>query len=361
MDVATTTYPRLMEGKKILYVHGFGSSGASGTVKGLRMLMPGAKVVAPDLPVHPSEAMDLLHQLCAQENPDLIIGSSMGGMYAEMLYGFHRILLNPAFQIADTLLSNNRLGRQEFYNPRQDGQKDFLVNKSLIAEFREVSAQCFGGVTAEEQALVWGLFGDKDSIVHTHDLFAAHYHQAVWFDGEHYMNDRVLVRSVLPIIRWIDDFQQRKERPVLYIAMDETLCDNKNGWRKCSEEQRQQYAGRLHDLPGFFEALEPMPTAVKAFHTLAETYNVFVVTECPATNPSASAEKVRWTGHWLGVPAYNRVIVTNHKHLLYGDYLIDARMTGGAEEFMGTLLHFGEEPYRTWEDVLEFFSRLGGQ
>ena len=361
MEMAATTYPHVMEGKKLLYVHGFASSGASGTVKGFRMLLPQAEVIAPDLPVRPAEAMELLHRVCEAEHPDLIIGSSMGGMYTEMLYGYDRILFNPAFQLADTLLSNNKMGRQEFYNPRQDGQKDFLVNKGLISEFREVTEQCFAQITTEEQKRVWGLFGTKDPIVHTHDLFVSHYPQAVWFDGEHHMNDHILHRSVLPVIRWIDDRQEGRERPILFIALDDTLSDNKNGWRKFTEEQRQTYEGRLQDMPGFFEALEPLSSAVKAFYKLTETYDVYVVSSVPPTNPLALTEKRKWVEQWLGVPAYGRLIITNQKHLLYGDYLIDAHQSEGASNFMGTFLHFGEDPYKTWEDVLEFFSRLGGQ
>lgn len=361
METAAITYPHLMEGKKILYVHGFASSGASGTAKGLRLLLPQKEVIAPDLPVHPAEAMELLHKICDTEQPDLIIGSSMGGMYTEMLRGYDRILFNPAFQLADTLLTNNKLGRQEFYNPRKDGMKDFLVNKGLITEFREVSAQCFADVTPDEKQHVWGLFGINDPIVHTYDLFASHYPQAVWFDGEHYMNDHILHRSVLPVIRWIDDKQQGRERPILFIALDDTLSDNKNGWRKCSEEQLQTYEGRMSDAPGFFEALEPLSSSVKAFYKLTETYDVYVVSSVPPTNPLALTEKRKWVQRWLGVPAFNRFIVTNQKHLLYGDYLIDAHPSEGASDFMGTFLRFGEDPYKTWDDVLEFFSRLGGQ
>ena len=81
-------FPELMSGKTILYVHGFGSSGQSGTVVRLREVLPNAHVVAPDLPLHPEEAMVLLHDTCKKEQPSLIIGTSMGGMYAEMLYGY---------------------------------------------------------------------------------------------------------------------------------------------------------------------------------------------------------------------------------------------------------------------------------
>jgi predicted esterase YcpF (UPF0227 family) len=77
----------IFEGKKVMYVHGFASSGQSGTVTRIREVLTLAEVIAPDLPIHPVEAMDLLYKICETEKPDLIIGTSMGGMYAEMLHG----------------------------------------------------------------------------------------------------------------------------------------------------------------------------------------------------------------------------------------------------------------------------------
>lgn len=43
--------------------------------------------------------MALLKETVESERPDLIIGTSMGGMYTEMLYGFDRICVNPAFEM----------------------------------------------------------------------------------------------------------------------------------------------------------------------------------------------------------------------------------------------------------------------
>jgi len=40
-------FPCIMQDKKILYVHGFSSSGQSGTVTKIREMLPGATVVAP--------------------------------------------------------------------------------------------------------------------------------------------------------------------------------------------------------------------------------------------------------------------------------------------------------------------------
>ena len=136
-------YPQLLKGKKLMYVHGFASSGQSGTVSRLRTVFPEATVIAPDLPVHPEEAMALLQQLCRDEQPDIIVGTSMGGMYTEQLRGFDRVCINPALCIADTMQQHGMTGTQQFQNPRQDGVQSFYVDKALVKEYRTVSERRF--------------------------------------------------------------------------------------------------------------------------------------------------------------------------------------------------------------------------
>ena len=48
---------------KIMYIHGFGSSAESGTVKRLRELLPDAVVVADDVPLQPQDAIAMLHEM----------------------------------------------------------------------------------------------------------------------------------------------------------------------------------------------------------------------------------------------------------------------------------------------------------
>ena len=70
----------------------------------------------------------------------------------------------------------------------------------------------------------------------------------------------------------------------------------------------------------------------------------------------------RWCEENLGVPVWNRVTITNHKNLLLADYLIDAEPeTNGGKDFMGTMIHFGSDAFKAWENVLTYFARLGGQ
>ena len=186
------TFPNLMVGKKIIYVHGFMSAGSTHTAQILRDYMPQATVIAPDLPIHPEEAMELLCNLVKTENPDLIIGTSMGGMYTEMLYGVDRICVNPAFQMGSTITESNMMGKQVYQNERQDGEKEVIVTKALVKEYKEMTEQCFAQVTEEEQLKVFGLFGDEDPIVHTFDLFSEHYTQAIHFHGGHRLIEKAI-------------------------------------------------------------------------------------------------------------------------------------------------------------------------
>ena len=189
--------------KKILYIHGFSSAGSTGTATLMRNMLyeKDVRVVSPDVPVSPLEALQFLKDFAAQEQPDLIIGTSMGGMYAEQLRGYKRILVNPSFHMA-RLLTFRGLGNYDFQNKRADGATRFKVDKQMIAEFKEVEKLSFKGLTPEDKKKVYGLFGRNDPTVHTQDDYTKVYGKEhfVVFEGEHRLNDKVLKDDLLPII-----------------------------------------------------------------------------------------------------------------------------------------------------------------
>jgi len=318
-------YPELMAGKTVLYCHGFGSSGQSGTVTRLRVVMPQARVIAPDLPVNPHEAIALLHTICEQEKPNLIIGTSMGGMYTEQLRGYDRICINPALEIAETMKAHGMTGTQQFQNPRLDGVQEFYVDKALVKAYRDVSEQRFIGITPEDEQRVYGLFGDKDDLVDTLDMFSEHYSQYTHFHGEHRMDDRSYMHSVVPVIRWIDDKQEHRQRPVIYIGI-ETMTDGRQ---------------------------KPASSVQKAVRMLIERYQVYFV--APAYH---CADTASWLAEYINVPTWHHIIFTHRRDLLYGDYLV----TGQQEESsLATLIKYGSDTFKTWEDVMVYFEQLGGQ
>ncbi len=326
MTLYQKQFPDLMRGKRIMYVHGFASSAQSGTVSRLRTTFPEADVVAFDLPVDPHEAIALLKAKCEELKPDLILGTSMGGMFVEQLHGFDRILVNPAFQIADTMREHNMMGKQTFLNPREDGVQEFYVDKPLVKAYREVSEQCF----AQSEPRVWGLFGDKDELVDTYDLFREHYSKAIHFHGAHRMDDQSFMHAVVPVIRWIDDRQEGRQRPIVFIDYD-----------------------AMHDSYG-----KPLSSVVKAVGHLIENYSLYFFSTCPTNDHAYLTHVQEWIEQYVAVPAYDRVVFTNQPQLLYGDYFI---MKQEETEMMGAVIDFGSDEFKTWEDVLVYFDRLGGQ
>lgn len=185
---------------KIIYFHGYGSSGSSGTVQLLRQLLPQCQILAPDIPVDPAEALPYLKDYCQQEQPDLIIGTSMGGMYAQQMRGFLRICVNPAFNMS-TMSKVLKTGEHPFFNRRKDNQKTFRITRDIIQHHNQMERHQFDGITPEDKELCWGLFGINDPTVKTYDLFRKHYPHAIRFEGEHRLNEKVLKKTVLPLIR----------------------------------------------------------------------------------------------------------------------------------------------------------------
>jgi predicted esterase YcpF (UPF0227 family) len=188
---------------KVLYIHGFASAGSTGSATQLRnhLYAKGVQVLSPDIPVEPLRAINFLREYVAEHQPDLVVATSMGAMYAEQLRGIRRILVNPSFHMAK-LLTFRGMGRQEFRNKRMDGEREFKVDKQMIAEFKEVEKESFVGITAEEKKLVWGLFGTKDKNVNCQPDFRKHYgeSQMTLFDGEHYLNGVVLGKVIIPMV-----------------------------------------------------------------------------------------------------------------------------------------------------------------
>lgn len=187
--------------KKLMYVHGFASSGSSGTVMTLRRHLTGWRVVAPDLPVDPFEVLELLRRVVNEEQPDIVVGTSMGGMYTQQLWGVPRIVVNPSFEMSRSLLFG-KMGRNKYMSKRQDGATEFRIDKSVVERFKEMEKHQFEGITGEEKMLVVGLFGDKDPVVHFQPLMAQLYgeERCRWFAGEHRLNDTVVKKVLIPLI-----------------------------------------------------------------------------------------------------------------------------------------------------------------
>jgi 5'(3')-deoxyribonucleotidase len=62
----------------------------------------------------------------------------------------------------------------------------------------------------------------------------------------------------------------------------------------------------------------------------------------------------RHFGEDEGSVFYKRLIISHHKNLNKGDYLVDDRKKNGAGDFEGELILFGSERFPDWGAVTEY-------
>ena len=67
----------------------------------------------------------------------------------------------------------------------------------------------------------------------------------------------------------------------LYIDMDNLLVDFPTGIARISDAQRNEFEGRLDEVPSIFSLMEPMEGAVDSFHKLAHKYDTYILLSVP--------------------------------------------------------------------------------
>ena len=189
----------------IIYLHGLSSSGESNTAKKLRELLPDDNVVTPDIPVSPIKALQLLLSLAGEYQADntIVIGTSMGAMYASHMKGYRRILVNPAFHVSDLLKENNG-ERLRFFSEREDGCESFEVTETLIDQFEEMEANLFYDYDVPPESVI-GLFGDKDDVCNCQEEYCDGYFYWSSFKGGHRLTEEVIKNTLLPVINWMKE------------------------------------------------------------------------------------------------------------------------------------------------------------
>ena len=194
--------------KKMVYLHGFASSGASGTVALLRREFLGrggaesVQVIAPDLPVDPREALPMVKALVEKEQPDLVVGTSLGAAYAQQLRGVERICVNPSFGTSK-LYSVLHVGKYKWLNERRDGAVEFHVYKETIEHFAEMEAHQFDDWCEEDSLFCHGLFGTQDEwTIGWRPTFEKYYPgMSRTFEGGHRLNADLVHSALIPLIR----------------------------------------------------------------------------------------------------------------------------------------------------------------
>lgn len=192
--------------RQVVYLHGLSSSGQSTTAQRLRRTLAKQEVISPDIPVQPEVAITELKKLAASLRPDaIIVGTSMGGMFAQLFRGFNRILINPSFHPSEHL--RDHIGsRLPFHNPRLDGAKDFEVSEKLVKKYEKLESRQFDpkfGISSgrpDSPNLVTAFFGTQDTVVNCKKEYLDHYSQAEDFEGGHRLDPNTTITLIVPKI-----------------------------------------------------------------------------------------------------------------------------------------------------------------
>lgn len=152
-------------------------------------------------------------------------------------------------------------------------------------------------------------------------------------------------------------------KKTLYIDMDNTLVDFPSAFPHVDPALLEKHAAHKDDIPGIFAHMQPFAGAVEAVHELAPLFDIYVLSTAPWANPTAWHDKVEWIKAHFGAeqdgPLYKRLILSHHKHLNRGEFLVDDRPhKNGAERFHehgGEVIHFGPGgTHKTWPEVVEY-------
>lgn len=143
---------------------------------------------------------------------------------------------------------------------------------------------------------------------------------------------------------------------IIYVDMDDVLCAfSKRHAEEIAQSPEIVYPQSQY---GFFRGLDPIPGGIEAINTFQalEQFEVYILTAPSVLNPLCYTEKRLWVEDHFDFNMASRLIISPHKHLSKGDYLIDDNLSGkGQERFEGKLLHFGSEAYPNWERVMAYF------
>jgi len=144
-------------------------------------------------------------------------------------------------------------------------------------------------------------------------------------------------------------------KKILYIDMDGVLCD----FNKAVESHplKNKYKNRVDCIPGIYKDLDPIPGAIEAFEYLWDAFDVYILSTPPWRNPDGWIHKKEWIEKHIP-KAKRRLILSHHKNLNKGDYLIDDSHYRGQPEFEGEWLHFNTPDFPNWASILLHFSGI---
>ena len=136
--------------------------------------------------------------------------------------------------------------------------------------------------------------------------------------------------------------------------MDNVLVDFPSAFEKIPKRYLFTHKEKMDEVPGIFSLMDPIQGAIESFNELSSLFDTYILSTSPWENDSAWSDKLKWVKNYLGQNAYKRLILSHHKNLNSGDFLIDDRLANGVDKFTGEHIHFGTDKFPNWVSVVDY-------
>lgn len=143
----------------------------------------------------------------------------------------------------------------------------------------------------------------------------------------------------------------------MYVDMDGVLVDFDSGVNRLNNATRAAYAAKPKNASGVYALMDPVPGAIDAITRLADKFDVYILSTAPWENPTAWSDKLNWVKQYLGNPFEKKLILSHHKELLCGDFLIDDWDKHGTSKFQGEWIRFGSPQFPDWDTVEDYLNQ----
>lgn len=144
--------------------------------------------------------MAMLRGIIEEEEPDLVVGLSLGGFLAQKLRGVRKILINP--DLHPSILLSSKMGEVEYLSPRKDGARSFFIDEDIVKGYKALEDVQFEALDESEIELTDGMFADEDEMVRCGDEFEAHYPgKAHAYPGKHLPTFPEIKQYLLPLVK----------------------------------------------------------------------------------------------------------------------------------------------------------------
>lgn len=159
----------------------------------------------------------------------------------------------------------------------------------------------------------------------------------------------------------------KKERKVLFIDMDGVIADFEKSVQPfipdvelgdgdpATYDARSKRVDEVIDANiELFENLDLFEGAYDAIEKLKNQFDIYFLSSPVHRVPESYSGKRKWIKKHFGEWADKRLILTHHKDLAVGNFLVDDRLKNGADGFTGDHIHFGSEKFPDWKSVLSY-------